>query len=66
VTDVTRVPCHIACASSTRSEIVVPAPDCADGVRAVLDVDPDALAAFDNVDARHLEEVCRRVPQDCP
>lgn len=59
VTDVAQVPHHIACASSTRSEIVVPVFDMAGGVRAVLDVDSDMPAAFDDTDARHLEAVCR-------
>ena len=59
VTDVTQVPYHLACASSTRSEIVVPVLDAAGQVRAVLDVDSDTPAAFDAVDAEHLEAVCR-------
>ena len=58
VADVTQVPHHIACASSTRSEIVVPVLDAAGQVRAVLDVDSDTVAAFDETDARCLEEVC--------
>jgi len=59
VPDVTQTPDHIACSSSTRSEIVVPVLDAAGRVRAVLDVDSDTPAAFDAIDARHLEEVCR-------
>lgn len=49
---------HIACSSTTRSEIVVPvlAPD--GRLLAVLDVDSDAPAAFDEVDQRELEEIC--------
>ncbi len=61
VPDVTRVPDHIACSSSTRSEIVVPVLDAAGRVRAVLDADSDTPAAFDETDARNLEEVCRWV-----
>lgn len=60
VDDVEAFPGHIACSSSTRSEIVVPvlAPD--DGrVLAVLDVDSNAPAAFSAVDQQALEEVCR-------
>ena len=47
-----------ACASSTQSEIVVPviAPD--GTLLAVLDVDSDARAAFDEVDQRELEDIC--------
>ncbi|MBK9140631.1 MAG: GAF domain-containing protein [Verrucomicrobia bacterium] len=63
VPDVTQVPYHLACASSTRSEIVVPVLDRSGRLRAVLDVDSDTPAAFDAVDARHLEEVCRWLGQ---
>jgi len=59
VPDVTQVPDHIACSSSTRSEIAVPVRDGAGRLRAVLDVDSDTAAAFDGTDAHHLEEVCR-------
>jgi GAF domain-containing protein len=58
VADVSQVPYHIACASTTRSEIVVPVFDARGAVRAVLDVDSDTPAAFDETDARHLEAVC--------
>jgi GAF domain-containing protein len=49
---------HIACASSTQSEIVVPvlAPD--GRLLAVLDVDSDSPAAFDEIDRRELEAIC--------
>ena len=58
VPDVNAFPDHIACASSTQSEIVVPvvAPD--GTLLAVLDVDSDARAAFDEVDQRELEDIC--------
>jgi GAF domain-containing protein len=59
VPDVTQAPDHIACSSSTRSEIVVPVLDGAGRLRAVLDVDSDAPTAFDAIDAHHLEEACR-------
>jgi len=58
VPDVTQLPYHIACSSTTRSEIVVPVFDRARRVRAVLDVDSDEVAAFDTTDVRHLEEIC--------
>lgn len=50
---------HIACSASTQSELVVPviAPD--GRLLAVLDVDSDQAAAFDDVDQRALEEICR-------
>jgi GAF domain-containing protein len=59
VPDVEAFPGHIACASSTRSEIVVPlvAPD--GRVVAVLDVDSDLPDAFSaEVDQPHLESLC--------
>lgn len=61
VPDVRQFPGYIACSSATRSEIVVPvlAPD--DNLLAVLDVDSDQLAAFDDIDRANLEEVCRMV-----
>jgi L-methionine (R)-S-oxide reductase len=61
VPDVSRAPEHIACSSTTRSEIVVPVLDARGRLRAVLDVDSNALGAFDEIDARHLEEVGRWV-----
>ena len=59
VPDVVALPYHIACSSSTRSEIVVPVIDATGQVRAVLDVDSDGLSAFDEIDQRRLEGVCR-------
>ena len=61
--DVHAFPGHIACAASTRSEIVVPilTPDVQDtGVRllAVLDVDSDDPDAFDETDQQYLERLC--------
>ena len=49
---------HIACSSSTLSEIVVPVLRPDGSVLAVLDVDSDAPAAFDETDQRHLEALC--------
>lgn len=56
---------HIACSGTTRSEIVVPVFDANGNIRAVLDVDSDTPAAFDNVDENFLEKVCQifRNPQ---
>jgi L-methionine (R)-S-oxide reductase len=51
---------HIACSSSTRSELVVPVLSPDDGeVLAVLDVDSNQLAAFSLEDQRELEAICR-------
>jgi L-methionine (R)-S-oxide reductase len=58
VPDVTQLPYHIACSSSTRAEIVVPVFDSSAQVRAVLDVDSDTPGAFDDTDARYLERIC--------
>lgn len=51
---------HIACASSTRSEIVVPVFDAEGRLRAVLDVDSDFPGAFDETDILFLEGVCEK------
>ena len=58
VKDVSKRPEHIACSSSTRSELVVPvrAPDGA--VVAVLDIDSDEPAAFGPEDAEAIERLC--------
>lgn len=58
VDDVDAFPGHIACSSTTHSEIVVPvrAPD--GRLLAVLDVDSNAPAAFTDVDATHLDALC--------
>lgn len=61
VHDVAVFPGHIACSSSTRSEIVVPVLDPAGSVVAVLDVDSDHAAAFDELDQAMLEAVCARI-----
>jgi GAF domain-containing protein len=58
VPDVEAFPGHIACASSTRSEIVVPILTVDGRVLAVLDVDSNDPAAFDAVDQEHLESLC--------
>lgn len=49
---------HIACSGTTRSEIVVPVFDAKGQLRAVLDVDSDSPAAFDETDEDFLERVC--------
>jgi GAF domain-containing protein len=55
VADVTQIPHHIACSSTTRAEIVVPVLDARGEVRAVLDIDSDVPGAFDAVDREALE-----------
>lgn len=59
VPDVSKFPDHIACQSSTQSEIVVPVITPDDQLLAVLDVDSDALSSFDETDQEHLEDLCR-------
>ncbi len=59
VDDVHSFPDHIACSSTTRSEIVVPVLSGTGDVLAVLDVDSDEPAAFSQVDQTALEALCR-------
>jgi L-methionine (R)-S-oxide reductase len=59
VKDVDLYPGHIACSSSSRSEIVIPAFDKSGEVSFVLDVDSDKLADFDETDQQYLEQVVR-------
>ena len=61
VDDVDAFPGHIACASSTRSEIVVPVTNRGGALIAVLDIDSDRPAAFDAADRDALERLCGRV-----
>ena len=58
VPDVHAFPGHIACSSTTLSEIVVPVLGPDGATIAVLDVDSDLPAAFTEVDQRHLEALC--------
>jgi GAF domain-containing protein len=58
VPDIREFPGYIACSSSSRSEIVVPVITPAGTLLAVLDVDSDRLAAFDEFDKMGLEKVC--------
>jgi len=57
VPDVDAFPGHIACASTTRSEIVVPVRDATGTLIAVLDIDSNRPAAFDEADAEGLETI---------
>lgn len=56
VPDVDEFPGHIACSSLTKSEIVVPVFKGKD-VAAVLDIDSERLANFDETDKSFLEEL---------
>ena len=57
VPDVAVFPGHIACDGRARSEIVVPVFGADGALRAVLDVDSEHQAAFDDVDACALERL---------
>ena len=54
VPDVEQFPGHIACSSLSRSEIVVPIRR-GDNIIAVLDIDSEHFATFDDVDGKWLE-----------
>lgn len=55
VADVREFPDHIACDARSQSEIVVPVFDAAGEVIAILDIDSERIAAFDDDDRRELE-----------
>lgn len=57
VPDVDAFPGHIACASSTRSEIVLPVRNAAGEVIAVLDIDSNQPDAFTEEDAQELTAI---------
>ncbi|MGR3483047.1 GAF domain-containing protein [Salipiger marinus] len=57
VPDVDAFPGHIACASSTRSELVLPVRDATGALIAVLDLDSDQPCAFTEDDARALQAI---------
>ena len=57
VPDVEEFPGHIACSSASKSEIVVPVHGAAGEVTAVLDIDSDRLATFDEEDRVWLERI---------
>lgn len=61
VADVDAFPGHIACASSTRSEIVLPVRRGDGTLIGVLDIDSDQPAAFDAEDARSLGDLLELV-----
>jgi GAF domain-containing protein len=61
VDDVDAFPGHIACASSTRSDVVLPVRDAAGGLIAVFDIDSDLPAAFDSADAEALGQILHAV-----
>ena len=61
VADVDAFPGHIACASSTRSELVLPVWNAADQLIAVLDIDSDQANAFTLDDQQQLAAILQQV-----
>ena len=59
VPDVHARPEHIACSSSTLSEVVVPVKSTTGDVVAVLDLDSDYPAAFSPSDIEFTEHLCQ-------
>lgn len=60
VPDVHQLPYHIACSSTTNSEIVVPIfkeNKCV----SVLDIDSNIFNAFDEIDKKYLEEIVKHL-----
>ena len=66
VPDVEQFPGHIACSSASRSEIVVPVFGIDGKVAAVLDIDSDQLATFDETDRKYLEEIAHLLKNTSP
>jgi GAF domain-containing protein len=61
VPDVDAFPGHIACSSSTRSEIVLPVRNAAGELIGVFDIDSDQPDAFTEEDSRQLEAILASV-----
>lgn len=59
VPDVDAFPGHIACASSTRSELVLPVFNGAGALIGVFDIDSDQPDAFTETDARELAAILK-------
>jgi GAF domain-containing protein len=59
VPDVDRFPGHISCDAHSKSEIVVPVFDKHGTLMAVLDIDSERRATFDQEDANGLERIVR-------
>ncbi len=62
VPDVEKFPGHIACSSESRSEIVVPVYG-TEKITAVLDIDSEEIAAFDDTDSHWLNEIVKCLKQ---
>lgn len=64
VPDVEAFPDHIACSSSTRSELVLPVWNGQGRLLGVLDLDSNTPAAFSEVDAQALAAILARTFRD--
>ncbi|WP_417269383.1 GAF domain-containing protein [Celeribacter sp.] len=64
VDDVEAFAGHIACASSTRSELVLPVRNASGDLIAVFDIDSDLPAAFTQADATRLQALLDQVFAD--
>ena len=64
VPDVDAFPGHIACAASTRSELVLPVWNGAGTLLGVLDLDSDTPAAFTQTDADRLAGILAKTFRD--
>ena len=61
VADVEAFPDHIACSSSTKSELVLPVRDTTGALMGVFDIDSDQPAAFIEEDAREIQAILDQV-----
>lgn len=59
IADVDAFAGHIACASSTRSELVLPVWNDAGTLLGVFDIDSNQQAAFDDDDATHMASILK-------
>ena len=62
VDNVHEFPGHIACSEKSNSEIVIPMFD-GDKLIFLLDIDSENYAFFDEIDKKHLEEICDMILQ---
>jgi L-methionine (R)-S-oxide reductase len=61
VPDVDKFPGHIACSSTSKSEIVLPKLNSQNKVELVLDVDSEFLNHFDEIDKKHLLKIIQLI-----
>ena len=57
VPDVSKMPYHIACSATTKSELLVPILASDGGLVAALDIDSDTAATFDEIDEVNLQRL---------